>query len=109
MNGIIALSMFVLSWIFQLLGVIIVFGSNASFFLKARRGKYHSLKKEFVMKVEIQILPTEEEILKADANEELEKYRFAKWLYATYRDTMIGAIFTLVGVILGTVVVFTPI
>jgi len=92
-----------ISWILQLLGVLIILSSNVWFFYKARTGKYHSVKKEFVAKTVMQVFPDDKELAEADANELLRVFILPNLLYKNYRDSMIGVIFTTVGVILGAV------
>ena len=93
----------VLSWVLQLIGLLIILRGNVSFWLEARTGKFHSVKKEFVHKTVIQILPSDKELLEADADQILKKFILPRLLYENYRDSMIGVVVTLVGVILGAV------
>ena len=96
----------ILSWILQLVGLLIVLGSNLCFFYKARTGKFGSVKKEFVAKTTIQIGMDDEKLLKTDADEAIKKFHIANLLYTNYRDSMIGVLFTLVGVILAAIFTF---
>ena len=96
----------ILSWILQLIGLLIVLGSNLRFCYKARTGKFHSVKKEFVAKTAIQVAMDEEKLLKADADEAIRTFHIANLLYTNYRDSVIGISFTLVGVILGAAIIF---
>ena len=97
----------ILSWVLQLMGAIIVFGSNAWLFYKARTGKYRSVKKEFVAQARIQVGPDDDELVKADADEMLRVMNIPRLLYTNYRDNVVGVAFTLAGVILGSLVMFT--
>ena len=97
----------IISWVLQLSGLLIVLGSNLWLFYKARTGKFHSLKKQFVDQTAIQIGMDEEKLLKADADEAVKKFRIAYLLYTNYRDSFIGVMFTLAGVILGAITFFT--
>lgn len=96
----------VLSWILQLIGLLIVLWSNLGFFYKARTGKFHSVKKEFVAKTATQFAMDDEELLKANADEAIRKFYIANLLYTNYRDSAIGILFTLVGVIVGAATIF---
>jgi len=98
--------MLAISWVLQLLGVLIILSSNVWFFYKARTGKYRSIKKEFVAKTVMQVHPDDKELVEADANELLKVFILPNLLYKNYRDNMLGVVFTMVGVILG-VVTFT--
>jgi len=95
----------ILSRILQLIGLLIVVGSNLRFFCKAHK-EYGSLKKAFVAMTRIQVAMNDEELQKADADEVIKKFYIANLLYTNYRDSMIGVLFTLAGVILGAVVIF---
>ena len=95
-----------MSWILQLIGLLIILWSNLRFFYKARTGKFHSVKKEFVAKTTIQIGMDDEKLLKADADEAIKKFNIANLLYTNYRDSAIGILFTLVGVIVGAATIF---
>ena len=104
MSGIIVTALLAVSWILQLIGLLILLGSNASFYFKARRGKYHSVKKEFVMAPKMQVLPDDKQLIESNADAMLNTFSFSKMLYTNYRDSAIGVIFALVGVILGALV-----
>jgi hypothetical protein len=93
-----------LSWILQLLGAAIVFGSNVWFYQKARTGKYRNVKKKFVEITATRWAMTEKELEEADADEALRKFPLADLLYRNYRDTVVGIILTLIGVIIGAII-----
>lgn len=48
----------------------------------------------------------DEKLLKADADEAIKKFNIANLLYTNYRDSAIGILFTLVGVIVGAATIF---
>ena len=89
----------ILSWILQLVGLLIVLGSSLWFFYRARTGKFGSVKKEFVAEATVQVGMDDEELLKADADEAIKKFSIANLLYTNYLVSVIGVSFTLVGVI----------
>jgi hypothetical protein len=96
----------ILSWILQLMGLLIVLGSNLWFFIKARKGKFHSLKKEFVAETRIQWGMDDEKLQNANADETLKLFRIANLLYGNYRDSVIGVLLTLSGVVIGAAMIF---
>jgi len=97
----------VLSWILQLVGLLLVLGSTALFWYKARTGKYRSVKREFIVQTGAQVGPDEKELMESDPDELIKKLKLPNLLYTNYRDSMIGVLFTLAGVILGAVTIFT--
>src|SRR4030042_3466004 len=90
-----------ISRIVQLVGAIIVLGSNVLFYWKARTGKYRSLPKEFVEIASARWALGEDKLAKADAAEALKTLPLARHLYRTYLTSVIGAGLTLLGVIIG--------
>jgi hypothetical protein len=88
------------------MGLLIVLGSNLSFFIKARKGKFHSLKKEFVAETVPQIGMDDEKLQNANADETLKRFLLASLLYGNYRDSVIGVLFTLTGVVIGATMIF---
>jgi hypothetical protein len=96
-----ALEMF--GFVFQVLGVVIVLGSSALFWKKARK-KYGSLDKAYIDFVAPRIGVDSERLEKLNAKETREKLRLfplAEWLRDNYRYSLAGSIVTLTGVVLG--------
>ncbi len=96
----------ILSWILQLIGLLIVLGSNLWFLFRARTGKFRSVKKEFVRRTDIQVGMTDGELQEARADDVIKTFTIANLLYRNYRDSVIGTLITLAGVILGAGVIF---
>jgi len=92
-------------WIVQLVGIIIVLGNQASFYLKTKKNN-GSVVKAFYEISAMRWGMNDKELEKASDEKIKETFPLTKWLYSNYRNSIIGAILTLVGVIISSIGLF---
>lgn len=91
----------IISLTLQLIGVIFFLSNHVLFYRKAR--KFGSLKKGFVDKAFPRWAMSDKQLEESDAEEALKGSPLAELLYKNYKNSVIGIVITLIGVLLNLV------
>jgi hypothetical protein len=88
-----------ISLILQVTGIIIIFINQLKFWIEARK-EYKGIKRAFLDFAMMRFGVDVEKLSEDEVREYYKKFPLANWLYKNYRNSIVGALFTLIGVIL---------